>query len=69
MARWEHIGPGQFAVIVSAVPERQEDRPEVLLRVVESLELARSLMQRLCTELGRSVIEAGGVVVDVELRD
>lgn len=67
--RWEHIGPGQFAVIVSAIPERQEDRNEVVLRLAESLEDARQVMRSLCVELERVVRAFGGVVVDVELRD
>lgn len=64
--RVEHIGPSEFFVIASAVPDDQASRPIVLTLTAHSLAQANNEKERLMVEVGATVRKRGDRVVDVE---
>lgn len=67
-ARIENIGPSEFLVIASAVPETSgAESASILTTTMQSLADANRERERLVVELGTKVRERGDRVVDVEL--
>jgi hypothetical protein len=64
--RIEHIGPNEFFVIGSAVPESGGEGATVLTSTAPSLDQANTEKARLMMEVGKTVQARGDRVVDVE---
>ena len=65
--RVEHLGPSEFFVIASAVPEdAQSERPIVLTLTAHTLQQAHAERDRLMIDAGAKVRARGDRVVDVE---
>lgn len=64
-AQVTHLGPAEFVVIASAVPDDGATGTIVQSVTAPSRDVAHSEMDRLLIELGRRVRECGGRVVDV----
>ena len=64
--RVEHVGPHDFFVIASAVPDVPGERPIVLTLSAESLERAHTEKAKLMVQAGAAVRARGDRVVDVE---
>lgn len=64
--RVEHVGPHDFFVIASAVPEAATERVIVLTESALSLSDANAARDRLMMSAGEAVRARGDRVVDVE---
>lgn len=64
--RVEHIGPSQFFVIASAIPEVQSERATVLTLTADSLGQESAEKARLMIQVGEVIRWRGDRVVDVE---
>ena len=65
--RIEHTGPGEFAVIVSAIPENGDPSlVRVLDEIASSRKHAEECATRLVKKIGKIVMDSEGCVTDIE---
>lgn len=65
--RIEHVGPAEFTVIATAVPENGDPADvRTLTEVHTALEAAQGALKELVTKVGNSVRRDGGRITNVE---
>jgi hypothetical protein len=70
LGRIQHISPSEFFAIAQAVPDRAhrgDIRADVGTAMAHSLEQAQCELERLCIQVGESLLKRGERVLDVEI--